>query len=288
MKTKFYFLALAAAAMTFTACEKDPANTGDPDSGNGGETPETPAPEFSITSESTVSVPAVGGDFEITYEIKNPATGGRVTAETDAEWISDLSTKTSGKVTFRVIKNSATTERSSSVNVTYVYGDEKITKTVSVEQAAGEATSGYDYDKTILGFMGVYYGNMGTNSFNFALIMSDMELEGGMFAQAGSTNYTVEYYVPVDAQINFSEDRSTAYPYEGTYELSSTDGKANTMGPNSKVQFADNTTASFTDGTLTVTKEGDNYIFDAVLTDDKGNTHHIVYSGNGSCMNYAG
>lgn len=286
MKTRFHIIALAAAAIALAACEKTPAADGSGSDNNG----ETPAadPELTITSESTVSVPAAGGDFVITYDITDPAEGGKVTAETDAAWISDLSAKTSGKVTFKVIKNSETEARSASVVVTYAYGDQKISKEVAVEQEAGEATSGYDYDKTILGFMGVYYGNMGTNSLYFALIMSDMELEGGMFAQAGSTNYTVEYYVPVDAQLSFSEDRQYVEPYEGTYKLSSTDGKANTMGPKSMVQFADKTTASFTDGTLTVTKEGDNYIFDAVFTDDKGYTHHIVYSGNGACMNYVG
>lgn len=282
---------MAAAAMTFAACEKEPANTGNPDSDNGGETPENPeapAPEFNITSESTVSVPALGGDYEITYEIKNPATGGRVTATSEADWISNISTSTSGKVTFRVNQNTVTEARNATVTVTYVYGSEKLAEEVSVEQAAAEESQeGYDYDKTILGFRGFYMGDMGTNSLLFSLMMSDMELDG-QAAQTGSTNYTIEYYVPLDAQINFSEDRSTAYSYEGTYEFSSTDAKANTMGPNSKVLFADNTTASFTDGTLTVTKEGDNYIFDAVLTDDKGNTHHIVYSGNGACINYAG
>lgn len=287
MKTRFHIIALAAAAIAFAACEKTPAATGGSGSDNNGETPAAD-PELTITSESTVSVPAAGGDFEITYEITDPADGGKVTAETDAAWISDLSAKTSGKVTFKVIKNSETEARSASVVVTYAYGDQKISKEVAVEQEAGEATQGYDYDKTILGYMGVHYGDMGTNSLYFALILSDMELEGGMMPQAGSTLYTIEYFAPVDAQLSFSEDRWYVEPYEGTFELSQTDGTANTMGPKSKVLFPDNTTASFIDGTLTVSKEGDNYILEAVLTDEKGMTHHIVYSGTGTCMNYAG
>lgn len=286
MKTRFHIIALAAAAIAFAACEKTPAADGS-GSDNNGETP-APDPVLTITSESTVSVPAAGGDFEISYEITDPAEGGKVTAETDAAWISDLSAKTSGKVTFKVIKNSETEARSASVIVTYAYGDEKISKEVAVEQEAGEASQGYDYDKTILGYIGVYYGNMGTNSLYFALVMSDMELEDGMYSQAGSTNYTIDYYIPVDAQLAFSEDRWYVEPYEGTYKFSQTDGTVNSMGPKSKVQFPDNSSAKFIDGTLTVSKEGENYIFDAVLTDDKGMTHHIVYSGKGTCMNYAG
>lgn len=286
MKTRFHIIALAAAAIALAACEKTPAADGSGSDNNG----ETPAadPELTITSESTVSVPAAGGDFVITYDITDPAEGGKVTAETDAAWISDLSAKTSGKVTFTVVKNSETEARSASVVVTYAYGDKKISKEVAVEQEAGEATQGYDYDKTILGCMGFYYGDMGTNSLYFALIMSDMELDAGMMTQAGSTNYTIEYYAPVDAQLVFSEDRYYVEPYEGTYELSQTDGTANTMSPSSKVLFPDNTSASFIDGTLTVSKEGENYIFNAVLTDNNGMTHHIVYSGTGTCMNYAG
>lgn len=286
MKTRFHIIALAAAAIALAACEKTPAADGS-GSGNGGDTPEVPTPDvpdpvLKITSSEPVSATAAGGDFEITYEITDPAENGRVSASADVDWISGISTATAGKVTFRVSQNTAVEERTATVTVTYTYGSEKLSEEVSVEQAAGEASQeGYDYDVSINYFMGAYYGPT-ISSLQYLLILSD----GNSGTGVDLTVYTISYYVPKDAQIEFASDRNV-YPYEGTYTLSESDYQANTLSPASTVKYPGSSSATtlFKEGTLTVSKEGSNYIFEAKLVDENGKTHHFVYSGDGICMN---
>lgn len=280
---------MAAAAIAFAACEKTPAATDDSGSGNGSDTPEVPTPDvpdpvLKITSSEPVSAPAAGGDFEITYEIKDPADGGKVSAAADAEWISGISTATAGKVTFRVSQNTAVEERTAIVTVTYTYGSEKLSEEVSVEQAAAEASQeGYDYDVSIMTFVGTYLG-LNYGGLQYMLILSDSQSTNGN----EPTVYNITYYAPKDAQIEFSSDRTYAYPYAGTYTLSDTN-QANTISSASTVKYPGGTaTTLFSEGTLTVSKEGSNYIFEAKLVDKNGKTHHFVYSGEGACMNYGG
>lgn len=286
MKTRFHIIALAAAAIAFASCEKTPAATDDSGSGNGGDTPEVPTPDvpdpvLKITSSESVSAPAAGGDFEITYEITDPADGGKVSAAADADWISEISTATAGKVTFSVSRNTAAEERTATVTVTYAYGSEKLSEEVSVEQAAAEASQeDYDYDVSIRYFMGAYYG-LTASSQQYFLLLSDGDAATG----ADVTLYTISYYAPKDAQIEFTGDRKV-YPYEGTFTFSETDFQANTISPKSTVKYpGGSSTALFKDGTLTVSKEGSNYIFDAKLVDENGKTHHFIYSGDGICQN---
>lgn len=96
-----------------------------------------PKPIFTSTTEGDIVVPAVGGDFEITYTLENPAEDGNVRATTEqSDWITDINTETSGKVTFKVAPNEAETPREGEVTVVYEYSGDPQSFTVKVTQAA--------------------------------------------------------------------------------------------------------------------------------------------------------
>lgn len=111
---------LLVAFMAFTSCDK----------------PTTPDPVFTSTTEGDIAVPAGGGDFEITYSLENPAEDGNVRATTEqSDWITDINTETSGKVTFKVAANEVETPREGEITVVYEYSDTQ-SFTVKVTQAA--------------------------------------------------------------------------------------------------------------------------------------------------------
>lgn len=96
-----------------------------------------PKPIFTSTTEGDIVVPAVGGDFEITYTLENPAEDGKVHATADQfDWISDFNCETSGTVTFKVAPNEAETPREGEVTVVYEYSGDPQSFTVKVTQAA--------------------------------------------------------------------------------------------------------------------------------------------------------
>lgn len=107
--------------------------------------------------------------------------------------------------------------------------------------------------------------------------------------EAGSPAAEYDYDKTIPGFITFSEDLSTAYIVPGTYTFGKTgESAAMTIDPSTSVQMPDKSTVSFADGTVVITQEGDTYTLDAVLVDSTGKTHHIVYTGPGNCMNYAG
>lgn len=206
----------------------------------------------------------------MTYELLNEAEDGELTAVPSVQWVTDV-VRGSGTISFSVLKNLDTEPREASLAVTYTYGDKEISREVTISQEAGSPAAEYDYDKTIPGFMGVYYEVYGTDSPKFYLALSDMELIGGMMTQDGAMTYMLTFYCREISDITFSEDLSTAYIVPVTY-----------------VQMPDKSEVSFADGTVVIAQEGDTYTLDAVLVDSTGKTHHIVYTGLGNCMNYAG
>lgn len=90
---------------------------------------ENVASEILINSEGVITLPAVGGDVELDYEIVNPVEGVSMEATADVEWITDLSV--AEKISFSV-------EQNDSVNrigvLTFTYGD--VVTSIAVQQTA--------------------------------------------------------------------------------------------------------------------------------------------------------
>ena len=91
------------------------------------------APSISANNPSKLAYNAISG--EISYTINNAVEGASVSATTTADWISNLSSDTAGKVTYTVSKNTTLNDRNATVTLTYAKGETTYaTKAVTVSQ----------------------------------------------------------------------------------------------------------------------------------------------------------
>lgn len=87
----------------------------------------------SISADNVdIAYDATGG--QIAYTLNNPVTGGTVSASTTADWLT-LGSATSSPVSFTCSANTAATERTATVALTYAYGSETATKSITITQA---------------------------------------------------------------------------------------------------------------------------------------------------------
>ncbi len=112
-------------------------------SSEGGETPETPAPELAITTTSPIAVGAEGDVATVAYTITNPVEGKSVTASADQTWVNGFDYTVAGEVSFIVDANTGAA-REATVTLAYEGAE---SKTIKVSQAAGN-TGGGDSGKT--------------------------------------------------------------------------------------------------------------------------------------------
>ena len=238
-----------------------------------GEAPVVDAPVITLEPESA-EVSAAGESGGFNYTIENPADDGAVSCEVryeagDAgEWVTcdaeDL--EADGRINYTVEANEGEA-RTAYITVSYP-GAEDVEFTIS--QAAAGASSDYDHEYTIAAFMGLLYEEAETYD-NYQIYMSSLPLtaEGGFDLTA--FNYTFDVYA--------APGTGGAFP-EGEYVLG--EGSApNTIGQAMSSFTSDGyeTTTTFTEGTMTVSIDGENYVFDVILKDDNGETHHLTYTG---------
>ncbi|MGN1233215.1 MAG: BACON domain-containing protein [Candidatus Cryptobacteroides sp.] len=98
-------------------------------------------PSITITSQSTFEVAAEGASsLTINYEVKNPVSDGKVSAESKAAWIKVSSNPANGSLTIKVEENTSSDTRTGKVAVTYTYGatGKAISAEVTVNQAGRE------------------------------------------------------------------------------------------------------------------------------------------------------
>lgn len=108
----------AAAALLLSACKEDE--------------PVVEAPVVSVVSESSLAVPAAGGQCEVKYSVANPVEGVTLTAASDAAWLSNFTVDETA-VTFDVAENADEDVRTADVVLSYE-GAESVK--VSVSQAS--------------------------------------------------------------------------------------------------------------------------------------------------------
>ena len=89
---------------------------------------------FITASNIDLDYDAASGEIE--YVINNPANNGVLTASTTTEWISDVTViSTAAIVTFNTTTNVLAASRQGIVTLTYTYGNDVVTKNVTVTQA---------------------------------------------------------------------------------------------------------------------------------------------------------
>ena len=119
---------------TITVTYTTGGNTG---GGEGGDTPETPAPVLAVTSATTINVAAAGDVPTITYTITNPVVGQSVTASANQTWVHGFEVS-STDVTFYVDENTGAA-REATVTLAYEGAE---SQTVTISQAAGNTGGG--------------------------------------------------------------------------------------------------------------------------------------------------
>lgn len=274
MKKSFLFFLAVAAFAVVTGCEEKIVS-------------ETP-PEITLDA-TEITIPAEGGDFELTYEIINPTADGKVSAASDADWLT-LNADNPGVIAITAAANTGE-KRKAEINVVYEYGDGRIKAAAEVTQAAAGQASGYEYDMKC--FDGIYYGQTYGNNgeYNYYTWISDIGFDEDGYQMPGGTYYLFDIYVAAAP-----EDADNPLPPAGTYNLGSGPGMTEDMtfsyDYSKGVSIANDGTyifeAYFNEGTLTIGYEGSNIIMDAVLTDEDGIIHHVTYEGPVSYDNEGG
>lgn len=273
MKSSFIKLSLIAASLAsvfmLASCNKP-------------EKEETGNPELTITSPEadTLKVAIAGGPCEITYTLKNPVEGVtmQVTAAEGIDWITDIDLATEGKITFNVASNEGQQPRETTLTIQYDY----IKETVVVAQEGFESAYDHEFQATV--FTGYYYGDRHkTGTANYYFYLSDKGFIEGVMMEAEASYYLIDLYAPA------SEDAANAVIQEGTYkfdlESKGESGTFTNLCCLKKTDFSGlGTSYDFEDGTLVVTKDGDNWNFELTVTIE-GETHHVVYNGPQSFKN---
>ena len=101
------FALLCLVSLVCVACESDEAKT----------PVQTLTPEITITPSGIVTMPAAGGNVELSYSIINPVEGVELEATADSDWITDLAVD--DKITFSVERNHSDSQRIGIVTLSY-------------------------------------------------------------------------------------------------------------------------------------------------------------------------
>ena len=266
MKKLFYLLSALVFTIGTVACDKTEE--------------EAVLPSIMIGADSLLSVPAEGGDYIVTYTLSNSVSGGRIFAVPSADWISGINCDTLGKVAFHVDGNTGTQVRNASVTLTYEYGSgSAVNAEIGLSQAAVEPIE-YDYVLEAGYFDGLYYGQEYSVNYNYYAWVSSEPWDNGDFFVQGGIYYVFDIYVA-----EAPEDENNPEPVTGVYTLGepgSTQSMTFSMDQSRRCYSVDFETTEylyFTEGTLTVSKDGDVWTYEASLKDTNGDMHHVVYNG---------
>lgn len=88
-----------------------------------GKTPESLSPVLKPAVADDIIVPAEGGEYPFAYILENPVEDGKLSVETEADWIPVLDWDKTGNVIVTVDKNLTEEPREASITVTYDWSD---------------------------------------------------------------------------------------------------------------------------------------------------------------------
>lgn len=251
---KFYSILVLSALFVLSACNKEGATN-----------------PFLTLSQTTLTISADGGQLSVAYKVDNPVDGSTVSVNLgNVTWITDVEI-TESTIDLTVEANSVTSSRTATLTVSYP-GAEDVSLTV--EQDALEIQYDHNYDLSI--FECGYYSRYGSSGEDlFYMYLSDLGFSANGYAQVGGHYYY--FYLFVE-----SAD-GTSLP-TGTYTATTSYGGNMTLAVNSSeyvVQYSGNyDERTFTDGSLTVSADGNTYTIEGTVTDSEGEVHRIYYTGS--------
>ena len=265
MRNLFTALALGLV-MLFVACEP----SGEEDT----------LKHFTITSETTLSVDANGGNVAITYSIKEAISGEKVNTSivNGDEMIKNITQPATGVILVEVKANSGA-QRIAVISVSY--GTESTNVTI---QQKGNGNSGgndngggnteADVEFTASFINGYYYGEKyGDGTDRYAFFLSDQGLNNGGQAYTNGTYYYIDCFSPAN--------KSLTLPL-GTYNFDkSNSGSAYTINSdNSQLiltgESVESTTSTYmTDAKMTVS--ANKIVLEATID---GKRHKVTFFGS--------
>lgn len=265
-------LSFAAAALVLS-CEKkeETPNTSDTPGGT---------PSISITEQGNFSIAFDAASSSVHYTVTNPVEGGKVIPEASADWITELDTSVEGTVTILTEENTDTVSRNAILTLRYEYEgcEEDIKAQINLIQEACP----YTYIKELPLTYGYYYGTRTGSVPNYYLSLAENPMVNN--AIGDGYTYILDIYSTEPGNMN------AIAPAAGTYKLGNEFDAWTFNSQNSSVRIktAEGTSSiSFTDGTITVTQEGDQYTYEAILTDSNKDVHYITYTGPVSLRDFS-
>lgn len=251
-------LLIALAAFTLVACTKTP--TGDPKE-----------PTLTRTSEAVMNFGAAGGEGVITYTIENPVEGATVAVDCNSEWISNF--EIAEEITFDVLPNTQTEERSEVITVSYL--EQSFTVTVN-QEGATENPPADDYVEITANYLnGIYYGTQYSSAYNYYIYLSDTGINGEDKFKPNSNNFRLDIY----------SDKSTSASSPvlpvGTYTIDNTNScEAGTVSGMFSAyvimgESSIDAVQGFESGTVTVTEDK----IELVATLTNGLQYKVTYNG---------
>lgn len=239
-------------------------------------------PPVLTMSTTEYTAPAAGGNVTVAYKVANPVEGTTVKVVGAEEYSWVKVTGVSPNVVLAVEANDTEAERTAELTLSYAGAADKCEFTLV--QAAGEGGDepgpGTDYDfelqYSILQFE-PGYGNNGED--NYYVVLSDKPISEEALTQPDSYSYTLDFYVEAGST------SGNELP-EGNWPLGAPGETAPmTLGWDySFFYYAspdgwDDYVPYFSEGSVDVSRAGDVYTLEGSFTDEDGNSHHFVYSG---------
>lgn len=231
--------------------------------------------------EKEVLVFCDGGTYEVKYEIANPVDGATISAEiTDNPgWITDLDAATEGVVKFNVAKNSSKKEREAELVIKYTYTDGEKTASVKIKQEGDENGNDYDIDLVAKVFDGTYYGHkFSATTANYWTVLSDNGYTSSGYVKPSSTYFRLDIFASDPA------DPDNITLAEGTYTYDASSSHTNnTISSFARYIYTDADGGAweekFTEATLVVKREGNDYHFELTGITENDMKFHVVYTG---------
>lgn len=262
---RFFSLVMTIAAVAFlsASCNKNkPA----------------PEPEPQKTPVVTISNPIIeigidGGNYEISYSVENPVEKATVSIETDCQWVKDFDYSTANVVTFIAEANELKEEREAKLYFRYTYGEDSsvIEKEVLLQQAFNA------YDKRMVATKGVgaFFTGRSAVQANYALYLTDGEIGDDTSLQPSTEYYRIDFH----SDIVPTEDFDNISLPEGHYTYDDLDIDMTRWLLVNEAGDALAGSAYMDDADITISKDGDNIVIEAILTDENGLTHCVTYNG---------
>lgn len=257
-------------------------------------------PTLTILSDTALAYDANGGDGSIVYSVENPVEGAKVTANCNANWITNL--VAGDIITFKVEAN---TGDARSAVIVVIYKNKYAEVTISQAAAASEPNNPDDGgnddnsgdNTSTITFTpqyaeAVYYGDYYTvgTADNFYLALSDLGFDDKGYEYAGGTYYALDIYAPITSDMtitpgryNFDINKTNAAgtvalnEYTCYYKMNATGNGYDTEDyPDSGyITFAEDGSIyaefHFTSGaTHKISYTGDIYVYNAMDSGDNG------------------